>query len=735
MASMTVNCGSFNKTSYSGVTQYGALVNFTIPDGAVISACSVSFTTHAAGGDTADRAFSINGARAHSGWASNGSLYAHLLMPGNNTFRVTLKSQTPSGSGGTSCIWNISGITLTITYNESGGGYSPPVGGGGPVVITPSAIDAGAGSVTVTCPAEAGIWHLINWSFGPHSGQWSHRWETGGTGTIDIPLSWISEMPNATQGTLAIRVRRSTTPAEPYSYASDQTTNVIINVPASVVPTVSAFTETLDANGVPGAISGYVQGKSKVSLAVSATAGSYSSLASVRITGGGIDVYAWSGTFGPFNYAGDIVFTATAMDTRGRSASRQVAISVMPYSAPAFSTPEAWRSNYDGVKNQKGTYVRLKSGASFSSLEGQNAVSLKGRVYIKGGAATAWETMTPDTELILGGGALLFTRTYIAQIEVSDLLESRVMEFIIPTKKTGFSIMAGMKGAAVGKVSEIPDIFESPWPIVAPGLAPNPNLLHNSDFRAPINQRGVSGAISTGTYFYDRWMRNSGTVTTNADYLAIGASAVIEQRIEGSLLAGKTVTVSVEAGGTVYSGTGTMPTSAGTVSVTLTGWGTAALGYATEYMYVRLSPTAASDVQAVKLEMGTVSTLYMDPPMDKAVELLKCQRLLYVIGGNSYSRVGIAPVIYSTTVVGIMLPIPTSMRVSPTPSLIGNWGLYNFTTDALVSNVTSVSTTSSQMSSNLLSIEFLGSGLTNGAWYAIHARNDANAKILLSAEL
>ena len=128
MATMTVDCGSFNKTSYSGVTQYGGIVNFSIPAGATITGCSVSFSTQAAGGDTADRAFSLNGVRAHSSgnWAQAGALTAGLLAPGENTFRVTLKSQTPSGSGGTSCIWSISGITLTITYTEGGGG-----GGGG----------------------------------------------------------------------------------------------------------------------------------------------------------------------------------------------------------------------------------------------------------------------------------------------------------------------------------------------------------------------------------------------------------------------------------------------------------------------------------------------------------------------------------------------------------------------------------------------------------------------------
>ena len=40
-----------------------------------------------------------------------------------------------------------------------------------------------------------------------------------------------------------------------------------------------------------------------------------------------------------------------------------------------------------------------------------------------------------------------------------------------------------------------------------------PNLLDNSNFKKPINQRGVSGTISAAGYFIDRWKLMSGSVT------------------------------------------------------------------------------------------------------------------------------------------------------------------------------------------------------------------------------
>ena len=76
----------------------------------------------------------------------------------------------------------------------------------------------------------------------------------------------------------------------------------------------------------------------------------------------------------------------------------------MAYTAPVFVAPDAYRSDDLGAKNQKGTYARLLSGVSYSGLDSQNSVTLKGRVYPKGGTVPAYTSMTPDTAWITGGG-------------------------------------------------------------------------------------------------------------------------------------------------------------------------------------------------------------------------------------------------------------------------------------------------------------------------------------------
>ena len=495
MATMTVNCGSFRKSSVGGTTVYGTLQNFQIPANSGITGCTVTFTTHAATGTTADRAFSINGVRAHSGWPSTGgSLTASLLSPGNNTFRVKLRS---TGGATESCFWDISNITLTITYTDVGGGGGGSTGGGGPVVISPSNIDAGAGSVTVVCPAETGIWHWIDWTFGDHSGSWSHPWEAGGTNSINIPIEWASQLPNSTQGTLSITVRRSTTPTEPYSFATDQTINVTIKVPASVVPSIDSFGASRIANNTPAGVSGYVQNVSGVSLAISSVSGAYgSTISAYKITGAGYTFNASSGSIPVLSISGNIAFTAEVTDSRGRKATKVVGIDVLAYSAVSASNVFAYRSDASKNPADEGVFATLRSKVVISSLDGQNTGEVKGRVYEKGTAPTAWETMANDT-LVLFGGSLSIEKTYTADIRVADLISSYQHSIDIPTATVIMGIAHDGDGVSFGTYPEAGKM-KSAWPIIAPNFYPVGSIYQSTLSTSPATLFGGTWAALGG---------------------------------------------------------------------------------------------------------------------------------------------------------------------------------------------------------------------------------------------
>ena len=70
------------------------------------------------------------------------------------------------------------------------------------------------------------------------------------------------------------------------------------------------------------------------------------------------------------------------------------------------------------------------------------------------------------------------------------------------------------------------------------------------------------------------------------------------------------------------------------------------------------------DIRAAKLELGTVSTLANDPPMDFGAELLKCQRYFRPIGGDRRIRAALV------SANGISFPIDTGIPMRIAPSLL-----------------------------------------------------------------
>lgn len=165
--------------------------------------------------------------------------------------------------------------------------------------------------------------------------------------------------------------------------------------------------------------------------------------------------------------------------------------------------------------------------------------------------------------------------------------------------------------------------------------ASNRNLLHNWDFRNPVNQRGISGTFSTiGAYFIDRWKLISGTVTLTGNGLTLNGT--IAQPLETA--AGTDVFASVRMNSGVA--TASYNNAAKTFSITSTG----------------------GTVEAAKLELGTVSTLANDPPADYGEQLVKCQR--YSVPLMQFARVLSALVLGGS--IDFVVPVPVTLRTAPT---------------------------------------------------------------------
>lgn len=245
-----------------------------------------------------------------------------------------------------------------------------------------------------------------------------------------------------------------------------------------------------------------------------------------------------------------------------------------------------------------------------------------------------------------------------------------------------------MAGATDGQVPtwDASEQKYKPGTPAAGGGGTNPNLLINPWFT--VNQKGFTSGPSThNSYLFDRWNftfgSSAGTVTLNSSGVRLQPSnssdrVTMRQRIEFDALKdieGKTVTASVlKSDGTIISGSGIFPNnSTGTVFIPL---GEDKIQFEaaklSSYYSVSISSHADITIRAVKLEIGSASTLHLDTAPDYSTELLKCQwyyRRYTAKTSNSFFAFG-AAINASSALAFISVSSP--MRTMPT---IGYTGL------------------------------------------------------------
>lgn len=259
--------------------------------------------------------------------------------------------------------------------------------------------------------------------------------------------------------------------------------------------------------------------------------------------------------------------------------------------------------------------------------------------------------------------------------------------------------------------------------VIAAKVQPcNRNLLDNWYFGNPVNQRDVSGTISSAGYFLDRWKLVSGSVTISADGITLNGTMqqVLETAPPG------TVTASALTPAGVGEVVPTYDSANKTVTVT----------------------AAGKKLVAVKLELGREQTLahqengvwVLNEIPDYGEELTKCMRYLQIIS-TPYDTSGNGVAIgYANNTVDLWVPIPLAvpMRISPTPTIpAGGVSLFKVgKTSGSPKDVTKVTGGWAMQTGgacSMRSLIFTSSGLTAGETYALFMQQ--GAQIVLSAEL
>lgn len=252
----------------------------------------------------------------------------------------------------------------------------------------------------------------------------------------------------------------------------------------------------------------------------------------------------------------------------------------------------------------------------------------------------------------------------------------------------------------------------------------NPNILDNPWFT--VNQRGATTVSESGVYFVDRWKTSINTVVSQSYTLSNGIltmdntsgskSIHLLQKCETSVkeaLRGKTVTASVLlSDGTILSGTKEFLSSGVYIDTN------DLLVYSSdgnsEILTIEVKKGKTVSIKAIKLELGSVSTLAMDTAPNYATELLKCQRYFVRIDNTSGGIALGTAVALNNDRANICIKLPVSMCTKPTPS--------NYTSMQVINGVQTISVESIASSSHDNGYETLNvvaTGTTQGTAYLV----------------
>lgn len=263
---------------------------------------------------------------------------------------------------------------------------------------------------------------------------------TGSSYTYTLPSTWYAQTPNATSGTATVYL---------YTYVdgiligtSSQTFTA--SVKSSVVPSIGSITAT----GVDLMWSLYLQGHSSVTISVAGcAAGTGASIASYSFQGHELNYSTQtsqasaSATSGVFAISGSLTYTATVTDTRGRSASQDVTISVTAYAAPNISSVTGVRCNADGTENPiTGTTIKTSTNFTWTAV-GSNALtsSLSYKKHTDQYYTQAQTGLTSGSTYIIAVGLALIDSSYDVQVEISDSLGNSATYTIIVPPVVGIS--------------------------------------------------------------------------------------------------------------------------------------------------------------------------------------------------------------------------------------------------------------------------------------------------------
>ena len=330
--------------------------------------------------------------------------------------------------------------------------------------LAASTVSLGSAVTIGIAPAVSSWTHNLYYRIG--TGSWV-RFATGVKSNYAwaVPLAIADNFPSATSGTITIGVN---TYNGSTLIGGTQTINLNITIPASVAPSVSSVSVSEREQPIQLFGAGYVQGKSRF-LVNSSASGAYGSW----ITGYRFDVGSQSYTNTSNSYemqetvrdSGTVTIKVTVTDSRGRTASRSITVSVLPYSVPQITGFDCSRcGDAKGTVNNSGEFLKVYMAFSVSSLNNNNTGKYK-LEYCQTGASS-WTALTSGDSYSYSGTFISSTallnsaNSYKVRLTVWDSFTSSVIVREVGTAVRLLSYIVKKTAIAIGKIPEKDSTFE-----------------------------------------------------------------------------------------------------------------------------------------------------------------------------------------------------------------------------------------------------------------------------------
>lgn len=205
--------------------------------------------------------------------------------------------------------------------------------------LSVSTLDMGQTLTIYTHRASTAFTHYITYS-------WYNKSAVINTGVTDsttftVPLDFANDVPNATQswGTIIVDTYDGSTKI------GSNSVKFYANVPSTIVPTASGLIASISGSGRDKTLNMYIQNFTKIDASFTSAGASSSTITSNIITikrqSDNADSQTINGNSGTtsntVSLSGTYIVTATATDSRGRTATVSTTITVTAYSPPTIT--------------------------------------------------------------------------------------------------------------------------------------------------------------------------------------------------------------------------------------------------------------------------------------------------------------------------------------------------------------------------------------------------------------